>query len=136
MTHPITLVLLLDAHLLARPLPAPYSRRALHLLLLTVSVSSLLDLAAAVQALVTNPALALGTQISRHTLAGCVTGAPIVTASPFPKCLVAAHGVICGLPGCSCACELGAIVDGGIVVIAPARQHEAVASALIYFAGS
>ena len=92
MNHPITLVLLLDAHLLVLPLPT--SRRAHHLLPITVSVFSLLDLAAAVQALLTP---------SQHTLAGCVTGASLVTvrvaASPFPKCLVFAHLAICGLPG-------------------------------------
>ena len=91
-----------------------------------MSVFSLLDLAAAVQAL---PA-------STHALAGCVTGASvhrvIVAAFPFPKCLVAAHDRICGLPGGGCACELGALVDIS-VVIAPAIQQEAVAFANIYF---
>ena len=120
MMHPITLVLLLHTHLLVLPLA-----HAHHLLPITVSVFSLLDLAAAVQALSTN-----------LTLARCVTGASvepvIVAASPFPKCLVAAHLGICALPGCSCVCELGALV-GGSVVIAPAKQPEAVAFAIIYF---
>ena len=60
----------------------------------------------------------------------------IAAASPFPKCLVAAHHGICGLPGGGCAsCELGALV-GGFVVIAPEEQRETVAVATIYFAGS
>ena len=124
----IALELLLHTNLL--PGKPPISRRAHHLLPITVSVFSLLDLAAAVQALFTD---------CPHTLAGCVTGASVVdviaAASPFPKCLVAAHHGICGLPGCCCVCELGALVDVS-VVIAPAPQPEAVAVATIYFAGS
>ena len=82
----IALELLLHTNLL--PGKPPISRRAHHLLPITVSVFSLLDLAAAVQALVTSPL--------PHTLAGCVTGASVVNfmvkvaASVFPKCLVAA----------------------------------------------
>ena len=122
----IALELLLHTNLL--PDKLPISRRAHHLLPITVSVFSLLDLAAAVQALAIN-----------ITLAGCVTGASvdkvIGAASPFPKCLVAAHLGICGLPGGGCAGELGALADGK-VVIAPEVQREAVASAPIYFPGS
>ena len=95
-----------------------------------MSVFSLLDLAAAVQALL-KPCI--------HTLAGCVTSASVpiveVAAPPFPKRLVAAHLGICALPGGSCVCELSALV-GGFDVIAPAPQPEAVAVALIYNAGS
>ena len=64
--HPITLVLFLDAHLLTHPLPI--SRRAHQLLAITVWLS-LLDLVAAVQALV-NPT-------PKETLAWCVTGASV-----------------------------------------------------------
>ena len=127
MTHPIKLVPVLNAHLMVPPLPT--SRRAHHLLPITVSAFSLLDLAAAVQALFT----------PMHALAGCVTVASLpiaaVAAPPFPKCLIPAHLGICGLPGYGCACELGALV-GFKVVIAPVIQLEAVALAIIYFAGS
>ena len=135
MNHVITLVLLLDAHLLVDPLPT--IRRAHHLLPITVSVFSLLDLAAAVQTLFT-----IFTKLFslKRALAGCVTGASVeqvtVAASPFPKCLVAAHHGICALPGGGCVFELGALVGGNPVVIAPAPQPEAVAFATIYFAGS
>ena len=119
MNHPITLVLLLDAHL---PQLALISRCA-HLLL-PITVVRRRPVAAAVQALATN-----------LTLARCVTGASVgpvkVAASPFPKCLVAAHDGICALPSCRCVCELGALV-GDTVVIAPAPQLEAVAFATIY----
>ena len=121
----VALELLLHTNLL--PGKPPISRRAHHLLPITVSVFSLLDLAAAVQALLT-PIL---------TLAGCVTGASVVSvivaASPFPKCLVAAHLGICALPGGGCVCELGAPV-GAEVVIAPELQRKAVALAIVYFA--
>ena len=120
----VALELLLHTNLL--PSKLPISRRAHHLLPITVSVFSLLDLAAAVQA--------LGSPCP-HALAGCVAGASVVcvrvAASPFPKCLIPAHLWICALPGCCCACELGAIV-GDIVMIAPAIQPEAVAFALIH----
>ena len=119
----ITLVLLLDAHLPSIPLPI--SCRAHHLLPITVSVFSLLDLAAAVQALLT----------PIRALAGGVTGASLgsvsVAAFVFPKRLVAAHHRICALPGCCCVCEFGALVSGP-VVIAPAEQPEAIAFAIIY----
>ena len=124
MTHPITFVLILNAHLLLPPLPT--IRRAHQLLPITVSVFRFPDLAAAVQALVT--------PLRPHTLAGCDASASVVfvmvAAFLFPKCLVATQFRICGLPGCSCACELNAGVDIR-VVSAPAIQREAVA--LAYF---
>ena len=114
MNHPITLVLVLDAHIQVRPYPTFCSAEQV------VPTTSCLDLAAAVLARVFNVQ-------SMCALAGCVTCASwcgSLAGLVFPERLVGAKLRIDRLSSGSCSLELLAGVGGRNS--APVKHLEAV----------